>query len=79
MLASIWNAKEKKLFRAGMNRWFRREYFVDKSPNAVINQKISLGPLFVDIFLSFHECTWLADCRLTFKPMFYRRYVDDCF
>ena len=57
---------------------YRREYFVDKSPNAVINQKISLGPLFVDI-LSFHECTWLADCRLTSKPMFYRRYVDDCF
>ena len=38
-----------------------------------------LGPLFANIFLSFHERTWLADCPHTFKPMFYRRYVDDCF
>ena len=38
-----------------------------------------LGLLFANIFLSFHERTWLADCHHTFKPMFYRRYVDDCF
>ena len=38
-----------------------------------------LGLLFANIFLSFHERTWLADCPHTFKPMFYRRYVDDCF
>ena len=38
-----------------------------------------LGPLFANIFLSFHECTWLADCPHTFKPMFCKRYVDDCF
>ena len=38
-----------------------------------------LGPLFANIFFSFHELTWLEDCPHTFKPMFYRRYVDDCF
>ena len=38
-----------------------------------------LGLLFANIFLSFHERTWLADCHHTFKPMFYRRYVHDCF
>ena len=38
-----------------------------------------LGPLFANIFLSFHQCTCVADCPHTFKPMFYRRYVDDCF
>ena len=38
-----------------------------------------LGSVFANIFLSFHERTWLADCSHTFKPMFYRRYVDDCF
>ena len=32
-----------------------------------------------DLFMLFHERTWLADCPHTFKPMFYRRYVDDCF
>jgi hypothetical protein len=38
-----------------------------------------LGPLFANIFLSFHEKSCLADCPFVFKPIFYRRYVDDCF
>jgi hypothetical protein len=38
-----------------------------------------LGPLFANIFLSFHEKYWLADCPSNFEPLFYRRYVDDCF
>ncbi len=40
-----------------------------------------LGPLFANIFLSFHfpVISWLTDCPHTFKPMFYRCYVDDCF
>ena len=38
-----------------------------------------LGPLFANIFISFHEKSWLADCPSLFKPIFYRRYVDDCF
>ena len=28
-----------------------------------------LGPLFGNIFLLFHERTWLADCPHTFKPI----------
>ena len=39
MLAWVWNAKENNLFRAGMNRWFRQEYFVEKNPDAVINKR----------------------------------------
>ena len=39
MLASVWNAKGKNLFRAGMNRRFKREYFVEKCPDAVINKR----------------------------------------
>jgi hypothetical protein len=38
-----------------------------------------LGPLFANIFLSFHEADWLNNCPTTFKPLLYRRYVDDCF
>jgi hypothetical protein len=38
-----------------------------------------VGPLFANIFLSFHEKSWLADGPSNFKPLFYRRYVDDCF
>ena len=38
-----------------------------------------LGPLFANIFLSFHESNWLNNCPVNFKPVLYRRYVDDCF
>jgi hypothetical protein len=38
-----------------------------------------LGPLFANIFLSFHEKEWLDNCPDSFKPIFFRRYVDDSF
>ena len=31
------------------------------------------------IFMSFHEQKWLYSCPSSFKPLLYRRYVDDCF
>ena len=34
-----------------------------------------LGPLFANIFLSFHETTWLNNCPTNFKPLLYRRYI----
>ena len=30
-------------------------------------------------FLSYHEKNWLNNCPQGFKPVFYRRYVDDIF
>ncbi|XP_050508938.1 uncharacterized protein LOC126886134 [Diabrotica virgifera virgifera] len=38
-----------------------------------------LGPVFANSFLCHHEKTWLADCPTDFKPLLYRRYVDDIF
>ena len=38
-----------------------------------------LGPLFANIFLSFHEKEWLDNCPDSFKPIFFCRYVDDSF
>ena len=38
-----------------------------------------LGPSFANCFMGFHEEKWLDDCPLSFKPLYYRRYVDDCF
>ena len=38
-----------------------------------------LGPLFADIFLCSHEWTWLNNYPSDFKPLYNRRYVDDCF
>ena len=38
-----------------------------------------LGPSFANSFLGFHECNWLNNCPPSFKPAYYRRYVDDTF
>ena len=38
-----------------------------------------LGPTFANAFLCKHENAWLNDCPEVFKPVLYRRYVDDCF
>ena len=40
---------------------------------------LPLGPTFANIFLSFHEKSWIDSCPPDFKPVLYRRYVDDCF
>ena len=38
-----------------------------------------LGPDLTNAFLSHYERTWLDDCPVEFKPVFYKRYVDDVF
>ena len=38
-----------------------------------------LGPTMANVFLSFYEIKWLEQCPVEFKPVFYRRYVDDIF
>ena len=38
-----------------------------------------LGPTLANIFLGYHERRWLDNYPLTFKPVLYRRYIDDTF
>ena len=38
-----------------------------------------LGPVLANIFMCSFENKWLRDCPNDFKPVFYRRYVDDIF
>ena len=38
-----------------------------------------LGPTLANAFLCFHEQIWLTDCPEDFKPVYYRRFVDDIF
>ena len=38
-----------------------------------------IGPSLANIFLSHYEKIWLQDCPTNFKPLLYRRYVDDTF
>ena len=39
----------------------------------------SLGLTFANIFLSYHEQIWLKNCPCEFKPVIYKRFVDDTF
>ena len=38
-----------------------------------------LGPTLANTFLCHYEQKWLDDCPLEFKPVYYKRYVDDIF
>ena len=38
-----------------------------------------LSPTFANIFLCHYEEQWLLNCPDSFKPVFYRRYIDDTF
>ena len=40
---------------------------------------LPLGPTFANLFLCFHEKKWLEECPSEFKPIIYRRYIDDTF
>jgi hypothetical protein len=40
---------------------------------------LPLGPTFANIFMCFYESIWLRDCPNSFRPVFYKRYVDDTF
>ena len=38
-----------------------------------------LGPTLANIFLYNHETTCLKNCPKSFKPLYYKRYVDGIF
>ena len=38
-----------------------------------------LGPTLANLFMNVMEKKWLEECPVTFKPVLYRRYVDDTF
>ena len=38
-----------------------------------------LGPTLANIFLCHWEVIWLENCPQQFRPLYYRRYVDDTF
>ena len=44
-----------------------------------VGMGLPLGPTFANIFMCFHENKWLDLCPSEFRPLLYKRYVDDCF
>ena len=44
-----------------------------------VGMGLPLGPTFANSFMCYYEKLWLQNCPLDFKPLYYTRYVDDCF
>ena len=40
---------------------------------------LPLSGFLSNIFLCFNESIWLSNCPINFKPVFYKRYLDDTF
>ena len=73
----------KQQFSKLMNLALKDTYFVF---NGKMYQQIDgcsmgspTGPVLANAFLCHHEQLWLDNCPSTFKPKYYRRYVDDTF
>ena len=55
---------------------FNKEYYKQKDGLAMGSP---LSATLANIFLCFHERKWLDNCPADFKPIYYKRYVDDTF
>ena len=44
-----------------------------------VSMGLPLGPTLANAFLCHYEKLWLDNCPSDFKPLVYRRYVDDIF
>ena len=40
---------------------------------------LPVAPTFANIFMCFHESSWIAYCSSDFPTIFYKRYIDDTF
>ena len=68
-----------KLFRMALeNNFFNFVGKIYKQTDGVAMGS-PLGPSLANALLCFHEQIWLNDCPEDFKPVYYRRYVDDIF
>ena len=38
-----------------------------------------IGPTLVNAFLVYNEKSWIEHCPLKYRPLYYRRYLDDTF
>jgi len=72
-----------KYFRSLLELAVMSSYFIfnDKfyRQKEGVGMGLPLGPTFANIFMCYYEKLWLASCPPDFAPVFYRRYVDDCF
>ena len=55
---------------------FDGKYYIQKDGVAMGSP---LGPTLANVFLSHFEEQWMSDCPIDYKPITYRRYVDNTF
>ena len=55
---------------------FNGKYYKQKDG---LGMGLPLSPTLANIFLCYHERKWIQECPAEFRPVFYRRYVDDTF
>ena len=80
---SIFFGFNKKLFSKVLQLCTKDNLFLFNSHTFFQIDGVPIGgcvsPTLADIFMGFHEQVWLNNCPSEFKPVFYRRYVDDTF
>ena len=72
-------------------RLFKRLYDLWCRDNSVsfyntLNKKVNMAPMggcvspsLAEFFMGHNESIWIGNCPLEFKPVLYKRYVDDTF
>ena len=60
------------------NNFFNFDGKIYKQTDGVV-MSLPLGPSLANAFLCLHEEISFSDCPEDFKPVYYRRYVDDIF
>ena len=81
---NIFNSYTKNLFKKLLEIVLLDSYFIFNQELYSQIDGLAMGspvaPILANIFLSYHEQRWwLRDCPGEFKPILYRRFVDDTF
>ena len=71
----------KYVFESLLSLATQEQYFMFNDVLYKQKDRVAMGSLLgitmANVFLSFYEMKWLEQCPNEFKPVFYRRYVDD--
>ena len=77
LLCNISKNQFEKLLRAALsNNYFLFDGIIYEQIDGVAMGS-PLGPSLANTFLTHYEQIWLNDCPDEFKPVYYKRYVDD--
>ena len=80
---SVFHRFSKDLFKKFLNLTLLENYFIFNKQLYKQVDGLAMGspiaPTLANIFLCYNEKQWLDECPIQFKPVLYRRYMDDSF